>query len=680
MSKTNYDFAGWATKNDILCSDGRVIKKDAFKENDGSIVPLVFNHDHKDLNSVVGHALLENRDKGVYAYCKFNNTQNGKNAREMVRNGDIRCLSIYANQLRQAGSNVIHGCIREVSLVLAGANAGAFIDTVIEHSEDHDEEAIIYHEYGDDSLELYHEDEHSDDQNKGTDENTNSTENNTDENSNNTEEGASHSDNTEEGSNSTENSTEEGSNSTEAGTDGNNTRNNGQNVSHSEETSDDTIEEVLKTFNDKQLTVLYFLIGKAIEEQADKEQNKETKDAEHSEKENNMEDQTMKTNIFESGAVRETRALAHSALNTILDNAKNGSCEGSLKKSYKAYCEQHTNDNEKDIMHAMDDELALAHSITNIGELFPDAKSVGGLEVLNQNEEWVDQVLNATKHTPFAKVKSQYMDITAATARAKGYVKGNQKAEEVVAAFKRTTNPQTIYKLQKLDRDDILDITDFDVVAWLKGEMRGKLHAELARAILIGDGREVDDNDKIDPLCIRPVLGDNVVYTIPKYLTRAAKDTDYTFAKETIREMIKARKEYKGSGKPTLYCSQDFLTNCLLIEDTNGRCIYENVEQLKTKLMVKDIVDIEVFNNHVRHTETFDYKLIAVMVNLADYNIGTNKGGQVTMFDDFDINFNKYEYLIETRCSGALVKPKSAITFEEKVAVTSNNTGNNDGE
>lgn len=674
MSKTNYDFAGWATKNDILCSDGRVIKKDAFKDNDGGIVPLVFNHDHKDLNSVVGHALLENRDKGVYAYCKFNNTPNGKNAKEMVRNGDIRCLSIYANQLRQAGANVIHGCIREVSLVLAGANAGAFIDTVIEHSDDHDEEAIIYHEYGDDSLELYHEDEHSDDQTEGTEEGSNSSETST-------EEGASHSDNTEEDSNSTANSTEEGSNSTENGTEENNTGNNDQHVSHSEETSDDTIEEVLKTFNDKQLTVLYFLIGKAIEEQADKEQNKETKDAEHSEKENNMEDQTMKTNIFENGAVRETRALAHSALNTILDNAKNGSCEGSLKKSYKAYCEQHTDDNEKDIMHAMSDELALAHSITNIGELFPDAKSVGGLEVLNQNEEWVDQVLNATKHTPFAKVKSQYMDITAATARAKGYVKGTRKAEEVVAAFKRTTNPQTIYKLQKLDRDDVLDIIDFDVVAWLKGEMRGKLNAELARAILIGDGRAVDDNDKIDPLCIRPVLGDNDVYTIPKYLTRKSADTDYTFAKETIREMIKARKEYKGSGKPTLYCSQDFLTNCLLIEDTNGRCIYENVEQLKTKLMVKDIVDIEVFNNHVRHTETFDYKLIAVMVNLADYNIGTNKGGQVTMFDDFDINFNKYEYLIETRCSGALVKPKSAISFEEKVAVTSNDTENEaDGE
>ena len=664
MSKTNYDFAGWATKNDILCSDGRVIKKDAFKDNDGGIVPLVFNHDHKDMNSIVGHALLENRDKGVYAYCKFNNTPNGKNAKEMVRNGDIRCLSIYANQLKQAGANVIHGCIREVSLVLAGANAGAFIDTVIEHSDDHDEEAIIYHEYDDDSLELYHEDEHAD----CTD---SSTEQGTTEGANGTEQG------TTEGAEGTTNDT----NGTEQGT---TEGAEGQHVSHSENNNDATVEEVLKTFNEEQLTVLYFLLGKAAEQEAaadgNKEQNKETKDAEHSEKENNMEDQTMKTNIFENGAVRETRALAHSALNTILDNAKNGSCEGSLKKSYKAYCEQHTDNNEKDIMHAMSDELALAHSITNIGELFPDAKSVGGLEVLNQNEEWVDQVLNATKHTPFAKVKSQYMDITAAAARAKGYVKGTQKAEEVVAAFKRTTNPQTIYKLQKLDRDDVLDITDFDVVAWLKGEMRGKLNAELARAILIGDGRAVDDNDKIDPLCIRPVLGDNDVYTIPKYLTRKPADTDYTFAKETIREMIKARKEYKGSGKPTLYCSQDFLTNCLLIEDTNGRCIYENAEQLKTKLMVKDIVDIEVFNNHVRHTETFDYKLIAVMVNLADYNIGTNKGGQVTMFDDFDINFNKYEYLIETRCSGALVKPKSAISFEEKVAVTANKNSEDDGE
>ena len=656
MSKTNYDFAGWATKNDILCSDGRVIKKDAFKDNDGGIVPLVFNHDHKDMNSIVGHALLENRDKGVYAYCKFNNTPNGKNAKEMVRNGDIRCLSIYANQLKQAGANVIHGCIREVSLVLAGANAGAFIDTVIEHSEDHDEEAIIYHEYDDDSLELYHEDEHA----EGTD---SSTEQGTTEGANGTEQG------TTEGAEGTTNDT----NGTEQGT---TEGAEGQHVSHSENNNDATVEEVLKTFNEEQLTVLYFLLGKAAEQEADtdenKEKNKETKDAEHSEKENNMEDQTMKTNIFESGAVRETRALAHSALNTILDNAKNGSCEGSLKKSYKAYCEQHTTDNEKDIMHAMNDELALAHSITNIGELFPDAKSVGGLEVLNQNEEWVDQVLNATKHTPFAKVKSQYMDITAAAARAKGYVKGTQKAEEVVAAFKRTTNPQTIYKLQKLDRDDVLDITDFDVVAWLKGEMRGKLNAELARAILIGDGRAVDDNDKIDPLCIRPILGDNDVYTIPKYLERKPTDTDYTFAKEIIREMIKARKEYKGSGKPTLYCSQDFLTTCLLIEDTNGRCIYESIEQLKTKLMVKDIVDIEVFNNHVRHTETYDYKLIAVMANLSDYNIGTNKGGQVTLFDDFDINFNKYEYLIETRCSGALVKPKSAISFEEKVAVEQN--------
>lgn len=612
-----YDFAGWATKNDILCSDGRTIRKNAFKDNDGQTVPLVYNHDHKNIDSVIGHALLENRDNGVYAYCTLNTTPSGIKAKEMIKNGDVRSLSIYANQLRQNGSDVVHGYIREVSLVLAGANPGAFINTVIEHSDDQEEEAVIYHAYDEntdgDSFEMYHEEESKPDS--------------------------------------------------------------GSNDDNKEKSAEKTVEEVLNTFNDEQLNVLYFLVGKAVEEG----QNVKHNDSEEG-KENNidMEEQNMKLNIFDTGMNTENRALAHSALEEILTSAKR-SGSGSIKDAYKSYVEAHTAENDKPIIHALDE--ALAHSITNIGELFPDAKAVGPIQTLDRDQEWVGKVMAGTKHTPFSRVKSSYMDITGEQARAKGYVKGTQKVEEVVAAFKRKTTPTTVYKLQKLDRDDVIDITDWDVVAWIKNEMRGKLDEEIARAVLIGDGRAVDDPYKIDPQNIRPILGDNSVYTIAKTAEKAAGDDEYTFAKKVIRQMVKARKEYKGSGTPTLYCSQDFLTDCLLIEDTNGRCIYDDINKLKTKLMVKDIVPIELFNTQVREADSYNYKLMAILVNLSDYNIGADKGGQVTMFDDFDINFNKYEYLIETRCSGALVVPKSAITFEEKYAAeATSNEEASDGE
>ena len=568
-----YDFSGWATRNDIRCSDGRTIRKGAFAEQDGTTVPLVWNHNHVDADNVLGHAILENRDQGVYAYCFFNDTKQGNNAKELVTHGDICSLSIFANQLKQNGGDVIHGAIREVSLVLAGANPGAKIETIMAHGDNSEEEAIIYNDS--DEINLAHSEEKE---------------------------------------------------------------------KMEEENKEKTVKDVIDSMTEEQRNVMYALIGEAIEStKGEDPSNEEENKMKHNAFEN--EDQTKK---------EETETLSHSEFMEIVSEAKR---KGSMKDAF--------------LEHNITEIPYLAHSITNVGNLFPESKAVSRVpEVVDRDQTWVGNVMASVKHTPFSRVKSFYANITADEARAKGYVKGAKKVEEVITALKRTTDPQTVYKLQKMDRDDIIDITDFDVVAWLKGEMRGKLDEEIARAILIGDGRSSSSADKVDPLKIRPVYQDDTTYTIKRILTRAAGADDSAFAKAFIKDVVKSRKEYKGSGNPTLYTTEDMLTSMLLIEDTTGRVIYDTIEKLKTALRVRDIVTVPVMENVGREDTSAKKKwnLLGVLVNLSDYNVGADKGGSVNMFDDFDINYNKYEYLIETRCSGALVKPYSAITFEEEIS------------
>lgn len=580
MEKKKHDFGGWATRFNIKCSDGRTIRKDAFKSQDGQTVPLVWNHNHKDADNVLGHALLENREDGVYAYCSLNDTDQGKNARALVIHGDVRSLSIYANQLKQNGGDVIHGAIREVSLVLAGANPGAYIETVMAHSDQNDEEAQIYNPSED--LELSHADE---------------------------------------GDGSTENLKPE-----EKKVDNN-------------QNTEKTVQDVVDSMSEEQKNVMYALIGEAIAEKEENEENKKQQEG----------STTVKHNAFEgngTGHENDEDFLTHdefvAEMKSIIADAKKG---GSMKDAF------------------------IAHGITNIDQLFPEAQAIANTpETISRDMDWVRKVMNAVRHSPFSRVKSTAINITADEARAKGYVKGDQKVSEVVVALKRVTTPQTIYKVQKMDRDDVIDITEFDVVAYLKQEMRAMLDEELARSILIGDGRAADADHKINPLNIRPILGDSSTYTVARILTRAAGVSDAAFAKSVITDIIKSRKEYKGSGNPWFLTTEDMLTNMLLIEDTNGRVIYDTIEKLTTALRVREIITVPVMDNLVRTDEggTYDYTCLGLIVNLTDYNVGADKGGAVSFFDDFDIDYNKQEYLIETRCSGALIKPFSAISFELK--------------
>ncbi len=576
-----YDFAGWATRFGIPCSDGRTILKGAFKENDGATVPLVWNHNHTDAENVLGHALLEDRDSGVYAYCSFNDTPQGRNAKALVQHGDICALSIYANKLKQNGHDVVHGAIREVSLVLAGANPGAYIENVISHgeSEPNEEEAYIWN--SSEGLELSHADNATkEEKSMAKEEKKTQTADETDD-------------------------------------------------------SEETIEDVVNTMTDKQKEAMFAIVGQAIE------------DAKNGDAESAVEDnKDMKHNAFENQNKEEKKneELSHAEFSEIVSDAKK---YGSMKESF------------------------LEHGITDVENLFPEVQAVNKEPYFVSREMgWVKGVMSGVKHTPFSRIKSTYANITADAARAKGYVKGKQKVEEVIVALKRTTTPTTIYKLQAMDRDDVIDITDFDVVAWLKSEMRIMLDEELARAILIGDGRSASDNDHINTSNIRPILGDDPTYTVSRTLERAADDTDDTFAKKFIHDVIKSRKEYKGSGNPLLYTSEDMLTNMLLMEDKTGRVIYDSVDKLATALRVSKIVTVPVFEGHTRTVGANNYALLGILVNLSDYNIGADKGGQVSMFDDFDIDFNKQKYLIETRCSGALVVPYSAISFEEKLATS----------
>lgn len=567
-----FDFCGWASKNNLRCSDGRIIRKDAFKHNDGETVPLVWNHDHTDPYRIVGHARLENREEGVYAYCKLNDTDLGKTARIYVEHGDITQMSIYANQLQQQGDNVIHGSIREVSLVLAGANPGAYIESIVKHGDESDEEAVIY--TGEDIM-LIHSEE------AATEE----------------EEVVSHADDSAENT-STEEATSE---------------------------KEETIADVFNTFSEKQKTVVYAMIDQALEEGA---KNK-----------NDEGDESMKHNVFDQTTETNENVLSHDAMNTIIADAKR---YGSLKESFLAHAQE--------------------YGIENIDYLFPEAKTLNNPpEFIKRDTGWVNEVMGAVHHTPFSRIKSMFADITEDDARAKGYIKGNLKKEEVFSLLKRTTTPTTIYKKQKLDRDDVVDITDFDVIAWLKTEMRMMLDEEIARAILIGDGRLASSDDKINEDNIRPVIKDSELYTVRTVVNVAHGATDDDKAKATIKAAVKARKNYKGSGTPTLYTTEDFLTNALLLEDTQGHRLYKNESDVAAAMRVSKIVTVPVMEG-VKGPNGKD--LIGVIVNLKDYNVGADKGGAINMFDDFDIDYNQQKYLIETRCSGALIKPYSAIVLE----------------
>lgn len=580
-----YDFSGWCTRTNLKCSDGRTILKDAFKGNDGQTVPLVWNHQHNDPFNVLGHALLKNCEDGVYSYCKFNDTESGQAAKQLVEHGDVTALSIYANQLKQQGGNVLHGAIREVSLVLAGANPGAYIDSIISHGEESDEEAIIY--TGEDITLSHAEDENSE-ENKSL----------------------SHADENKGETNNMEEETKKPQN----------------------QEDEETVEDVWNTLSEKQKTVVYAIIGQALE-------------GDDGEDENNQqgEDQ-MKQNVFDKDD--QNNSLSHDAMDTIIGDAKR---YGSMKESFLAHAEE--------------------YGIENIDYLFPEAKAESPVPgFIKRDTGWVSKVMAGVTHSPFSRIKSLFADITEDDARAKGYIKGNLKKEEVFSLLKRSTTPTTIYKKQKMDRDDIVDITDFDVVAFLKSEMRLMLDEEIARAILVGDGRLSSSDDKINEQNIRPIWKDDDLYTIKQTVNVANGASDSDKAKEFIKSVIKSRKNYKGSGEPTLYTTEDVLTDCLLLEDTTGRVIYDSVEKLRNTLRVKEIVTVPVMEGLSRMSNSDNLDLMGIIVNLKDYKVGADKGGAINMFDDFDIDYNQQKYLIETRCSGALVKPYSAIALECKVA------------
>ena len=562
-----YDFSGWATKNNLKCSDGRTILRDAFKHNDGQTVPLVWNHQHNDPLNVLGHALLENRESGVYAYCKFNDTEAGKNAKMLVEHGDVTALSIYANQLKQKGGNVEHGVIREVSLVLAGANPGAFIDSILRHGEASDEEGVIY---TGEKLVLVHADEKSQNEKKEEE----------------------------------------------------------KKVAEGKER---TVQDVVDSMTEEQRNVMYALIGQALE----------GADVKHSDEYENGGEDEMKHNVFESENVQGANdTLTHAEMEVILRDAKR---YGSLKES----CLQH----------------GIEH-IDEPGYLFPEFKNLNKEpEFVGRDMGWVGKVMSGVHRTPFSRIKSLQADIREEDARALGYMKGNLKKEEVFTLLKRTTDPQTVYKKQKLHRDDVLDITDFDVVAFVKKEMRMMLEEEIARAILVGDGRLPDSDDKIMDTHIRSIANEEALYAIHHNVVVEDKSDAEAKAKAMIRESLRARKDYKGSGEPTLFCSESVLTEMLLLEDANGRVIYDSVAKLATAMRVKEIVTVPVMEGAQNLAKTKN--VLGIIVNLRDYNVGADKGGQVSMFEDFDIDYNAQKYLIETRCSGALIKPFSAIVLEE---------------
>ena len=611
---SKYDFSGWATRNDIKCADGLTIRQDAFADCDGVTVPLVYMHDHKDPENVLGHAVLENRDEGVYCYGSFNNTDKGEMAKALVAHGDITSLSIFANQLVKRGTDVLHGAIREVSLVLAGANPGATIDfPILQHSdgsyEDVEDEAIIsYKQPLSISDELAHygflfHDDVEDEEDEGYDE---------------------------------EEDDEE------------------------EDGDDPTVEDVMNTLDEDQQELMEGMMAMAYEQGLQDASGESDEDEEEDEEESDEEaddeemeqaymyggNELMHRNVFERED--DDMILQHGidmeTADLLLEEAQGSG------QSLKA--------------------TSLAHGIEDIDWLFPEAKLASPTpEWIKRDTGWVQGVLNGVHHTPYSRVKSRFADIREDEARARGYIKDNYKKEEVFSLLKRTTTPQTIYKKQKLDRDDIIDITDFDVVAWIKAEMRVMLDEEIARAIMIGDGRLASSDDKIDESHVRPIWKDDPLYSVKVKVVYAGGADDNAKAQANIKALIKNRKLYKGSGNPTFYTTEDVLADMLLITDTTGRFIYDSVQQLANKLRVSNIVTVPVFDNQTRvdATDTKTYALLGIMVNLSDYNVGADKGGAVNMFDDFDIDYNKETYLIETRISGALTVPFSALVLETEV-------------
>lgn len=609
---TGYDFCGWASKNDLLCSDGRTIRRGAFASDDGKKVPMVYQHQHTSIDNVLGHAILENRDEGMYAYCYLNESDTGKMAKELVRHGDICAMSIYANKLKQIGNDVVHGEIKEVSLVLAAANPGAAIESVVlEHSDGSTEEEAIIYSGEDTQYKILSHAESS--TQTSSDKTVNDILNNMSEAKKNvlyymlakvseTDEEAEDDDVIED-----------------------------SDIRHADVSGGRTIQDIFDTFTSDEKKVAFFLIGQAIKESGSMEQSDIPNIDDESE-----ENDTMKHNVFENNQINnDETVLSHAEIEEIFRDTKQ---YGTLKNS------------------------ALAHGITNIEYLFPDAKTVTPTpELIKRNDDWVSKVMGAVHRTPFSRIKSTAANLTEEDARAKGYMKGKLKKDEVFSLLKRTTEPTTIYKKQKLDRDDVVDITDFDVVAWIKSEMRMMLNEEIARAILIGDGRLTSSDDKIPEDHIRPVAFDSELYTVPIEVTVAAQATDDDKAKAIIRSIIKGRKEYKGSGNPVMYTTEDVLTDMLLMEDKMGRVVYDSVTKLATALRVSEIVTVPVMEGL---KDSQGNAVIAVIVNLADYNVGADRGGEVNMFDDFDIDYNAMKYLIETRCSGALTKPYSALAVK----------------
>lgn len=598
------DFSGWATKANVLCADGRVIQQDAFKDQDGCKVPIVWGHLHDDPSMVLGYGILKNYPEGVRVDGYLNNSPKANDAREGLRHGDFQSLSIYANKLVQEGNVVVHGLIREVSLVLAGANPGAYIDSIMQHSFVEDDESIIC---TDEPIELEHDEDEDDNLVVKTEEND--------------EEAVK--------------------------------------MAEPEEKKDEkekTVKDVFDTLNEEQKNVVYALIGAALTE--NKEDNKE--DAED-----------MKHNAFDQETKPEENVLAHSDMEAIIKGAKR---EGSMRASAEAagFSEiylQHDGETPKYGVENPYGIMGLAGNANSYGvdALFPEARNYYNTpQWISRNMEWVSKFMNAASHSPFSRVKTMFADITEDEARARGYIKAHQKKEEVFSLLKRVTEPTTVYKKQKMDRDDIIDITDFDVVAWIKGEMRVMLNEEIARAALIGDGRTAGTDDKIDETHIRPIWTDADFYSIKTLVTYDADPN--IMAKNFIRAAVKARKNYKGSGNPILWTTEDTLTDMLLLEDLTGRIIYDTKEKLCSALRVSSIETVELMENKTRTVSGDTHTLLGIIVNPRDYNFGADKGGQVALFDDFDIDYNQQKYLIETRLSGALVKPYSAIVLETIVS------------
>ena len=591
MVNFDYDCSGWATKANVRCYDGLVIAQDAFKECSGKVVPMVYNHDHSNVDNVIGHCLLENRPGGVYCYAKFNDTDTGKTARQCVESGDLSAFSIFANGLKKVGSTVKHGFIREVSLVLAGCNPGALIDEVVKHSVDEDYEGGEAFIYNEDGLSLTH----------GMDPEGNPLEDLT------------HS-----------------ADSGDAVTGDKVTQEEAKMMDEKNEGK--TLEQVYNSMTDEQKECCHALVGLALEEK------------EGGNNDDGEEDDTVKQNVFD----KDTNAtvLKHSIeeINNVVKTAKS---HGTMKAAFED---------------AGMDSDELAHSIDNIDWLFPEDHLLDTTpRIIDKPDDWVSVVMGAVHHIPFSRFKSMFADLTEEDARAKGYIKGNFKKEEVFGLLRRSTSPTTVYKKQKLDRDDVIDITSFDVVAWLKQEMRLKLNRELALAYLLGDGRLAASEDKIDENCIRPVFNDADLFTIKVQCKTTGLTTVEDKYKALIKQIIRARKDYRGSGTPTLFTTEDALTEMLLLEDGIGHPLYADEAALARKLRVKNIVTIPEMEGR-KGAKGGD--LVCLIVNLADYTVGADKGGAVSMFDDFDIDFNAQKYLIETRCSGALTTPFSAMAVE----------------